>query len=322
MKIIGGDASLKDDSIYTYITDSGRSSLRLILTSRLKGKKFLIPDYLCRSVLDVFNENGVSYDFYRVRSDLTINKQEIKNKKYDVLYLINYFGNKRNIAAMTLRKGIIILEDNVFLPIFNKPAQVTNWIGFNSFRKISSVPEGSVVKSTIKLNERLISKEESLFARLKYDGMHTKYAYMQHKKYSENKYLRLFARAEKLIDRQRSIYSISSRGCVHLFEFNRTLETEYLIRQKNYETLDRYLKRYSIPIRSVYYSFYVFCCDRRDALREYLKSKKIYLPLHWPNPGDINNSLYQKVMSIPVDSRYDNKDMRAVAGLIKQFLRA
>ena len=65
MKIIGGEAELRQNELNEYFTDSGRSSIRLIL-NKLKGKYFLIPNHLCEIILKIFDEFEVNYSFYNI----------------------------------------------------------------------------------------------------------------------------------------------------------------------------------------------------------------------------------------------------------------
>lgn len=321
MKLIGGEAELNDNGAFLYLTDSGRSSLRLILDSGMRNRKFLLPDYLCKIILDVFDERSIEYDFYRVNRDLSVNFSDIKNKKFDVLYLISYFGQRHNIAGwLSKNRNALIIEDGAFTPVLERPMNIKNWIGFNSFRKMSYLPEGSIIKSSIKLRDELVAKKDAKFIELKYKAKRIKYEYLTRNKYSQNKYLDLFVRAEEFLNKQTGIYSISNRGFFNLFEFYRNFEKEYTVRQRNFEVLNRHLKDVSIRIKPEYYSFYVLDVNRRDELKAYLFSKKIFLPVHWPAIEGRDNILYQRVLSIPVDSRYDQDDMAKIARFVRGFL--
>lgn len=319
MKTIGGEMAVKAEKSFLYLTDSGRSSLRLILASGFKKKRFLLPDFLCGSILGVFSELGVRYSFYRVNADLSMDMREILSKNFDVLYIINYFGRQKKIVKELTGRDFFIIEDNVFLPVFKKPDAPINWIGFNSFRKISHVADGSMIKSTVKLRDGLILKREAPFSALKYKAKRMKYKYRRCGRYSEKKYLRVFERAEDLLRRQKAIYSISKRSLFGLFDFYNDLTLERTKRRANYTLLEKYLNPISIKISPEFPSFYLLYVDRRDGLRKYLFSKGVYLPVHWPNAGMIENILYDHAISIPVDSRYGKDDMRKIAALVEKF---
>jgi len=318
MKIIGGEAELGQERPYEYITDSGRSSLRLLL-HELKQKKFLIPNYLCKIILIVFKELEVDYSFYNINDDLSIDMGSIIKKNYDVLYIINYFGQYYDVYN-AINDSTILVEDNVFLPLFDKPKNIDKWIGFNSFRKILPIADGSLIKSTIKLPDELITKKEAKFASIKYNAKKIKYEYLKNNKYSEQKYLTLFKLAESKLDEKHTINNISSFSLFRLIEFMARIEKEYSIRKENFDVLDKYLYNKAIRIRTNYPSFYVLSINQRDELKEYLLSKKVFLPVNWPKIDGLSNDLYNSQISIPVDSRYNKNDMIRVAELINNFL--
>jgi len=320
MKSIGGEAELKSDEFFFYITDSGRSSLRLLLEHGMKHMKFLLPDYLCKTILDVFNALEISYDFYHVNTDLSVSLQELDAKTFDVLYVINYFGRRDSVyEEVALRKDVMMIEDCVFSPWVDKPKNLRRWIGFNSFRKISYLPEGSMIVSSQELPQTIISREAPEFVQFKYKAKDIKYEYFKNGRYSETQYLELFRQAGELLNQQSTIHAITNRGLLHLFAFYKDMEREYIIRRENFEILNRYLQDLAILIVAQYPSFYVLNVDRRDALREYLFSKKIFLPIHWPEIEGIKNILCQRVLSIPVDSRYSKDEMVYLSQCIRNF---
>lgn len=316
--MIGGEAEWNSEGLFSYLTDSGRSSLRLLLRSGFREKRFLIPDYFCKVIVEVLDEHDVNYAFYKVREDLSIDMANVMGKDFDVFYQINYFGQRQDLGAIR-NSGKWIVEDCVFLPVIEPPPGVSNWIGFNSFRKISPLADGSILKSTCELSAECMLHEEAAFASLKYKAKQIKYDYLHKGLSSEDEYLALFGEAEALADKQRDIYSISQRSMFNLLDFYRRLEREYAIRRENYRVLDEVLNPLSIPMYAEYPALYVLSVDQRGQLREYLYTQKIFLPAHWPNTYGIKNELYSRVISIPLDSRYNQADMQRVAGHIRIF---
>ena len=176
------------------------------------------------------------------------------------------------------------------------------------------------MKSVVPLNSRLILKKEPLYIGFKYRAKQLKYHYLQSGNGLAKNYLELFQKGEELLDRQREIFSVSSRGLSRFIDFNRSLEKEGRIRRENYRILDKILKKFSIRIQAEFYSFYVLDVSRRDALRQYLFKNNVFLPIHWPRFSQTHNQLYDRVLSIPLDSRYNPHDMKFVARKIKEFL--
>lgn len=318
MKTIGGETELKQESLFNYITDSGRSSLKLIIRSIKEKAKYALPDFLCSSVIDVFKKMNSEFSFYKINKDFSIDAESLRKTDFDVLYAINYFGAENSYSGI-IRKNKILLEDSVFLPVLKRPEHSGDWIAFNSFRKISPIADGSLISSTVRLRNDLINRGHAPFAKLKYKAKNIKYEYIHLKKHSEKIYLSLFEEAEKKLDRQKTIHKISDSGLFNLLDFYRNMKGEYALRKSNFSVLDRKLKKLKIAINPEFPSFFPLKVDKRDELRKYLFSKRVFLPVHWPAPLWLKNSLYDKIISIPVDSRYNVDDMSRIADLIKGF---
>ena len=319
MKIIGGEAELRKNELNEYFTDSGRSSIRLIL-NKLKGKLFLIPNYLCEIILKIFYDYDVKYSFYNINKDLSVDKESITNQQYDVLYIINYFGENQDISNIVDTNKIVI-EDNVFSPLFLNHQNYPNWVGFNSFRKISPLADGSIIKSSFPLSGNLIKKNPLTFSKIKYTAKDMKYRFLNNNQFSEKEYLNLFKLAESKLDEQTTINNISSYSLFRLFDFMSGIEKEYSVRKNNFNVLDKHLNDKAIKINTIYPSFYILSVERRNELRKYLFTKNIFCPVHWPPIKGVSSQLNDTFLSIPVDSRYNKKDMKKIASYVNQFYK-
>jgi hypothetical protein len=316
---IGGEIPFEhDERLHTYLTDSGRSSLRLILQSGFAGRRFLLPDFLCEVISRVFEAMGVRHAYYRTRPDLTIDVESVRHQDFDVLYVIDYFGARQHYHGLVNAEQWVI-EDAVFLPVIEHPVDLTNWIGFNSYRKISPLADGSLVRSTAPLAGELIAKTEAPFSARKYEAKRMKAEYLREGRHTEEQYLALFAEAEQMADRQQAISSISGASLFNLLAFHRQLAQEYGIRARNFQFLHSWLGELGIGVKADYPCLYILDVDRRDELRRHLHAQRIFLPVHWPNPGGLHNRLYERVISIPVDSRYGEEDLRRVAAAVEAF---
>jgi hypothetical protein len=317
--LIGGEMPFEhDEGMHTCLTDSGRSSLRLILGSGFARRRFLLPDFLCGVISRVFEELGVPHAYYRTMPDLTIDVESVRGRDFEVLYVIDYFGVRQAYRDLVGRDQWVV-EDAVFLPVVEHPAAPGNWIGFNSYRKISPLADGSLVRSTAPLAAGLVAQSEAPFAALKYRAKRMKAEYLRDGRHGEDEYLALFAEAEKMADRQSGISSISGASLFNLLAFHRRLPEEYRARARNFELLRARLGGLGLPLQPEYPCLFVLDADRRDALRKSLGEQRIFLPVHWPNPGGLDNRLYERVISIPVDSRYGEADMQRVAEAIERF---
>jgi hypothetical protein len=212
-----------------------------------------------------------------------------------------------------------VIEDAVFLPVIEHPADLNRWIGFNSYRKISPLADGSLVRSTAPLAGELIARTEAPFSALKYEAKRMKSEYLREGRHTEEQYLALFSEAEQMADRQAGISSISGASLFNLLAFHRHLAAEYQIRERNFRFLHSRLGKLGAGGQADYPCLYVLDVDRRDELKRHLQAQRIFLPVHWPNPGRLESSLYDRIISIPVDSRYGEEDLRRVAAAVEAF---
>ena len=207
----------------------------------------------------------------------------------------------------------------MFLPIFTKPDLVKHWIGFNSYRKILPIADGSLLKSTINLPKELINNTEPEFVYIKDSAKIKKFEYLNYNRHSQEEYIRLFKLAENSLNNQKTAHKISTKSLIWLINSIDNFEKEYSTRNENFITLDDSLRVISNIRKPKHPSFYVINVDKRDALRKHLASENIYLPVHWPKPNMVDHPLYNRLISIPVDSRYNLNDMNKVADNIKRF---
>ena len=318
-KLFGGELECPGDDLNIAFTDSGRSSLRLLLNSGFKHKKILLPDFLCDVISETLSECGVLFDYYTIGKDLAPDIDTIQSKKFDVFYAINYFGMVHDWSKFLPSPETILIEDNSFLPFFGRNESVEKWIGFNSFRKISPAADGSLLLSSIPLFPEMVQPKQSTFSELKYKGKNLKSNYLSEGRGNEQDYLSLFAKGERLLDQQKDIFRMSDRSLWHVMAMIQRLHLEYDVRQENFMRLSQLLEKFAIKISPRFPSFLPLLVPDRDGLRNYLRSKKIFLPIHWPSPADTDNEIYESILSVPVDSRYCLEDMYKVADFILNY---
>ncbi len=320
-KPFGGEAPLDLGDLHYAFVHSGRAALRLLLASGLGRKKLLIPDFLCGVIIDVLKEGKTPFSTYAVNADLSVQWPMVAKQSFDVLYVINYFGQQTKVPAGIIKgKGLIV--DDVFAPRINTLPVKGSWAVFNSLRKVTALAEGAGVISTMKLNTAGIKNPLAEFADLKYSAKQLKADYLHKAKGSETGFINKFRQAEHLLDTDRSIHLPSAVTIGLLPGIIADLPTEQAIRRRQYDILDKALGRWSIKIRPAYYSFYVLSIDRRDEVRALLAKQGIFLPAHWPLPegSGLSNELYARVLPVPLDSRYSIAEIRRVALAIKESI--
>ncbi|MEH6456402.1 MAG: hypothetical protein V7749_08780 [Cocleimonas sp.] len=320
MFYMGGEQELAKWNGYQNITNSGRSSLRLIIESaQLQNKRVLLPDFLCEVIIDVLREYQVSYDFYKVNKSLQF---ELPSNigQYSCLYLIKYFGevSKSFVNAVSKFNKCIIVDD-VFSPYPHTLDSPQSWYSFNSLRKISALADFSMLYSNRPLSAVNIVHLPG-FSEVKYQAKQCKYEYLSTGQGEENTYLSLFTQGESCLVDNKGIYFPSTRSISESISFYRKLDKEQVLRRKNYEIVSNELADFILPISSEYYSFAPVLLANRDEVKKGLTLHNVYLAIHWPEIYDVGNQLSDFILSIPLDSRYSEDDMYKVCDLILSLI--
>ncbi len=314
MRPIGGELELKSLDIKSYFTDSGRSSLLLFLRSNdHRNKKYLLPDFFCEVIEKIFIDENIEYSFYAVNEELVFDEEEMLHKDFDVLYVMNYFGVQKKIQPFLLNDKIVI-EDNVFFHNFENSANYKNWFAFNSFRKVSQLSGGSLIKTNLELDINLIEEKEAPFIKLKNIAKNIKYEYLTHSLFTEKKYLAKLEEAEENLDNQKKIFRIDNNSIANLISMD--LKSQQEIRKKRFDILYSLFPKECINRNPSYYSFFVMCIKDRDDFRKNLMDSNIYLPMHWPQSSRAND-LYHNIISIPLFETYTEEEFLYMLEKIK-----
>lgn len=302
----GGELPLKKIEETVVYTDSGRSSLRLFFQSGdYASKKVLVPNFLCGVIEQVMDSLAIEYDYYNINESLGIDYQSILDKKYDILYVINYFGCIVDLSPLDLSEKLI-LEDSVFLFDFDRRIDCRGWYAFNSYRKIINVPDGSLIKTNLAIDTNIIKKEAPPFSKEKQKAKELKHYYLKgYKGISESEYLEKFSMAELTLDSQKDIYPPSSLCVYQLSQY--AYKEHRNVMKSRYLSLSELFKDFHINNFAVDYFYFVIKIKNRDIVRKSLFDEKIYLPVHWPS-GKRKNVLVDSVLSIPLSSFYSDKE--------------
>ena len=84
--------------------------------------------------------------------------------------------------------------------------------------------------------------------------------------------------------------------------------------------LDYKLKKHDIPL-----GFFLFL-ENRNQLRKKLKLNRIFCPVHWnisnrfQSKKNFTSSLYKRILTIPIDQRYNKLHLDKIIYKINQFL--
>jgi dTDP-4-amino-4,6-dideoxygalactose transaminase len=319
------------------LLNGGKSAIELIL-SDIEFKEdeiLLLPSYLCPTIVDFIVKSKVNYKFYNVNKDLSLNLQDINNlinkNQVKAIFFIDYFGfyhNKKTLDQLLefQNKGIILIEDAVQMFWIKKNNGFIGDYIFNSYRKFLPI-DGSIV---IGIEDKVFEEIEDDYYNLMKKARNEKSIYINEGKGEEGIFLKDFDIAHDSYYRRGSINAINSfdKG------FLRHVPIEVLnnIRLDNY----KYLKQELNGIDGVEVIFNEDLGDniplcipifvnRRDEIRRNLMGFNIYCPVHWNLKNEEWADEYKdalevskRILSIPIDWRYDINDMEYIIECFKK----
>lgn len=343
---IGGEIELTAEQLLSVAGDpsrlpgrhvvSGRTGLRLI-AQRLDGP-VLLPSYLCASMIQPFREERVPVAFYRVAADLTVDVDDLMHRFRSVhpaaILVVAYFGfplePRLRDALDELRPHCRIIEDCVQGSLLEFPSPVVGVTGdfvLTSFRKYLPVPDGGVVLGPAADELPQFAPSRSRYVQWRAIGKALCREYMEGAPEEVVPgYRALLRAAEDMLDAETPIEGMSEYSAA-LFE-TLDLGAAAAIRRENYSFLasffaDSSVSRIATPMRSelppaVSPLFFTVRVDPdyRDAIRDALRQARVFLPVHWPIPAEVDRAefadaagLSDSILGLHVDQRYDRADM-------------
>lgn len=316
------------------LTSSGRGAISLLLQNiEPKTKTALLPSYICESVIDPFRRFGYDCYFYEVNRNLSIDFKTIMEfKDIGVFVHMGYFGFNTNRKIMEQIKilqerSTIVIED-VTHNLFYEYLTLDSDFYIASIRKWFGTPTGGfLATNNKKMKIQTHLKENRVLSNLRLEALKMKAEYIHNDNENiKEKVLNEFSRAEALLDSDPSAYKIDNVSS-SIIE-NIDIENIIIKRRMNFNALLEGILRISY-IEPIFTSlendtcpffFPVYLKKGRDYIRRILIENSIYCPIHWPMPRDIgyeNKKIYEKILSIPCDQRYETSDMSRIIELLR-----
>ena len=321
-----------ENSIYF---DSGRSALRYITRYIPENGIALLPEYICESVTDCFDRKRIC--FYRLEQDFTIDMESIKAQvtpDVKVIFLMHYFGMIQPADKLDALKraakerGIAIIEDTTH-SMFSKKRTIGDYV-ISSIRKWMPIPKGGVLYMAdnvlgveIEKSEIPISTENERAA-----AMILKDLFLKHFLDCNLEYRKMFMECESALNKQKEIYRLSnfSRFIISCTDIGEII----LRRKRNYQFLEEQLVNCDVlPVCRLNSDDCPFVfpvrVQQRDKFRKYLMNHRIYCAVHWPFDGMMKKERVfaaenaYSLISLPVDQRYNEDEMRYMVKVISEY---
>lgn len=322
---------------------SGRTALDMIIQdikATRELKSIYLPSYCCESMIVPFIEQGIKVTFY----DVLINKTgrfefnvDLTND-IDAILLLQYFGIKNTevmeIAKTCKEKNMIIIEDITHSFFMNEPCTGYEDYRFGSLRKWTGLYTGAFLdKVSDKFLIPMPRETNDIYYSLRKEGMVLKHTYLESKIGEKKAYLEMLSEAEQRLETDYKGYSIDIESLekLHMLDIEQLKEK----RRRNSNIILKAILNLNF-ITPVYNEIkdgdvplfipVIVKDGLRDKLRKYLIKNRIYCPVHWPiselhSISEQTKEIYDNVLSLVCDQRYDEKEMVYFLEVIRKFER-
>ncbi|GKX44463.1 hypothetical protein SOASR015_34970 [Pectobacterium carotovorum subsp. carotovorum] len=303
---LGRGTTYHSEAIYL---NSARNALKYII--RLyKIRKIAVPYFTCPVVWQVLKDENCDIVFYDC--DLNMNPNLAKIRRDDFFIVNDYFGvmSEKIDEIISYYPNVIIDNAQAFFS-YN-----CGLAAFYSPRKFFGLPDGGLVITSDRLNESLdvdVSYLRCLHLLKRHDLSASA-------SYSD------FCDADKRIDSLPMRYM--SRMTENLMS---GIDYDFIKnrRIKNYNHMHKKLS--DVNLLNVTLSVnatpmaYPLLIENKN-IKNRLIQKKIYVATYWPNLEDVapadSNTLYLRdyILPLPIDQRYDIKDIDAMLKIIESVI--
>jgi dTDP-4-amino-4,6-dideoxygalactose transaminase len=320
------------------LTSCGRGAISLLLQiAKPKIKTALLPAYMCETVILPFIEGGYKCYFYDTNMDMSPNIEDIEQYKDIGIFLhTGYFGFQTNNSLTAVIKrmkseDVIIVEDITHTLFSDYQRFDENDYYVASLRKWMGLPSGGFLTSRNSIGAS--PEVNETFAKYRIEALQMKAYYMKNGSEAlKEQFMSLFTKGERFLNNDLKAYRIDtvSLGIINTLNHERLIET----RRANYNVLLNGLKgiKYMLSIFDeleegicpLFYPIYIEEC--RSEVRQKLINERIYCPIHWPIPPQIEidsfrntERLYNTVLSIPCDQRYGTAEMERIVTVLREI---
>jgi len=291
--------------------NTGRNAFEYILRLR-KYTKIYLPYYSCDALLEPVKKRSIDYVFYHIDDQLDpVIDFEIGDG--ECLLYVNYFGVKNDTAARLSREVRNLVIDNS-QSFFSRP--IPGIDTFYSCRKFFGVPNGAYVYMDVYEPYRLPvdTSFDSCTHLLKYVdcGIESAYADFQ-------------ANEQRLAGQEVKQMSLLTQAMMSAASYSFACQR----RNDNFQYLHERLAEINelkLNFSSVNGPLHYPLLIPGSGLRKLLLDEKIFVAEYWPavrtwaGKDTYEHYLTDHLLALPIDQRYEQKDMDRIVENIFKFL--
>lgn len=305
------------------------------------NKRVLIPAYTCQTVITPFEEAGWDCFFYSILKNLRIDilglLETVRLQKPSLVVVHPFYGMELNdeeeTALQQIReKGVAIVLDLTQCLFSKKRYSFVNYT-VASYRKWFPIPDGGFLESnTDSVSISQPEFENSEFIEREIAAMYLRGQYFENgEQRTKAISIRLSKAADHIAESNISPHKMSSVA------YNLLKNEDFINNQRKRYTNFTYLfnniqnshkiskvcqRLVEVTTAPLYFTLYV---ENRSSLQHLLANEAIYAPVIWPVEDEkvlIDEDIrfiYEHLLAIPCDQRYDQEDMQRVVSIIDNY---
>ena len=321
---------------------TGRSATRLVLQTieerNLNVKKVaLLPPFTCHTVFEPFMDFGYEIHTLPINQYLSISADDILRcqEKYGagVVLVHRYFGFDTlpdfNKAVKVLqRKGVVVIEDCTQCLYSSFPISDADYV-VASIRKWCGVPDGGFAICKEGYFTHKPTQTDKAMVEAKRIASELKYQFLFEGKGDKPTFKAKYREGEELLDNQTDYYAIGELSAAIQAELDvEILKTKrranFKVLMNGFQDIEGIKVVFNTLPDDVVPLYFPILVKDREPVQSLLADNDIYAPVVWPKADhcptidEVAETIYDKILCIPIDQRYDVDDMQRIVNVINK----
>lgn len=321
---------------------TGRSATKLVLQTIEDRnpdvqKVALLPSFTCHTVFEPFLDYGYQVHTMPLCAKLTTSPEDILyyQEQYNarVVLVHRYYGfdtlpGFNKVVELLQKRGVVVIEDCTQCLYSSFPYSNADYV-VASIRKWCGVPDGGFAICKEGSFPRKPISPDTKMVEAKRIASELKYQYLFEGKGDKLSFKAKYREAEELLDSQVDFFTIDALSAAIQAE----LDVELLKKKRrdNYKVLLEGLQnKEGIQIifdtlpEDVVPLYFPILTDNRETMQDLLADNDIYAPVVWPKADnsptidEVAELIYEKILCIPIDQRYDIDDIQRIVKVINK----
>lgn len=289
----------------------GRTAL-LWLAQKRNYRKIYLPVFLCESVTEVCQRNGIQTESYVLDADLNVLLPKRRLADSECLYLVNYYGqltDEKILYYKNIYGNVIVDHTHAF---FQRPLGGIDTL--YSCRKFWGVSDGAYVlaeglDTSDLLQDRSNDRMTHILGRFEENAGRYYQAMLENAAQYEEAGIRRM--------------SYLTENLLHAVDY----EDGRQKRNQNYRRLSELLPSANVFNRVIPDGPFAYPFYHKNGLelRRWLAGHKIFVPTYWKNilencsTDSMEYDWAANVLPLPCDQRYGNEEMEYIAARIREW---